>query len=184
MQIFDIEYLFLCALGLSVDLGMNREKPNESTLCEYENFERELINVTEVYYTQESSKFLSDNSVVDYLSKVESRIAEEEKRVEQYLHRDTIAPLNRILNSVLIEKHQEVLAAEFDKLLQDYRVEGKYLRSIVYTHPQFCIYATAVFYTLLRSIVNIPIVYTLPQYCIYISATNTCQTPLITKHSF
>lgn len=55
----------------AVNLGLNKEKPKETTLQVYkENFEDEFLAATETYYTSESSQFIAVNSVADYMKKV------------------------------------------------------------------------------------------------------------------
>lgn len=54
-----------------VALGLNKEKPKETTLEIYQQcFEDEFIAATELYYTSESSTFIEANSVADYMKKV------------------------------------------------------------------------------------------------------------------
>merc|ERR1712137_692841 len=107
-----------------VSLGLTKEKPQETSLVIYKNgFEEELLHQTEVYYTKESSQFIITNTVVDYTKKVEARIAEENRRVDQYLHRDTRAELISRCETVLIKNHQETLWQEIPQLLQDEKVD-------------------------------------------------------------
>jgi cullin 1 len=88
-----------------VSLGLNKEKPKETTLDVYKaNFEDDFLIATEVYYTAESTHFIAVNTVADYMKKVETRLAEELGRVRQYLHPSTeteVSPLI-ILCEVLI----------------------------------------------------------------------------------
>ena len=108
-----------------VSLGLTKEKPQETSLVIYKNgFEEELLHQTEVYYTQESSQFIITNTVVDYTKKVEARLAEENRRVDQYLHHDTRPELISRCETVLIKRHQEALWQEIPQLLQDEKVEG------------------------------------------------------------
>eukprot|EP01114_Cavostelium_apophysatum_P016115 TRINITY_DN4532_c0_g1_i1.p1 TRINITY_DN4532_c0_g1~~TRINITY_DN4532_c0_g1_i1.p1 ORF type:complete len:760 (-),score=226.85 TRINITY_DN4532_c0_g1_i1:63-2342(-) len=107
-----------------VSLGLNKEKPKETTLDVYkESFEEDFFNATEVYYTSESSQFISVNTVADYMKKVETRLAEELVRVRQYLHPSTEAELVTKCDRVLIEKHQETMWNEFQNLLEDDKVD-------------------------------------------------------------
>jgi hypothetical protein len=55
----------------AVKLGLNKEKPKDTTLEVYQlAFEDEFLLATEVYYTAESSAFIENNSVADYMKKV------------------------------------------------------------------------------------------------------------------
>ncbi|KAM9979852.1 hypothetical protein ACTFIZ_006093 [Dictyostelium cf. discoideum] len=102
-----------------VSLGLNREKPKETILQVYKSgFEELFLTATENYYTNESAKFISENSVADYMKKVETRLNEEVKRVQQYLHQNTESELIAKCEKVLIEKHVEVIWNEFQTLLE------------------------------------------------------------------
>lgn len=108
-----------------VSLGLTKEKPNETSLLIYKNgFEEELLHQTEAYYSKESSQFLVSNSVVDYTKKVTTRISQENRRVDQYLHRDTRKELIYRCETVLIKRHLEVLWQEIPQLLKDDKIDG------------------------------------------------------------
>ncbi|GAM20622.1 hypothetical protein SAMD00019534_037970 [Acytostelium subglobosum LB1] len=102
-----------------VSLGLNREKPKETILQVYKSsFEEQFLASTENYYTNESMKFISENTVADYMKKVESRLNEETKRVQQYLHQSTETELITRCEKVLIEKVVENIWGEFQTLLE------------------------------------------------------------------
>mmetsp|Transcript_12104 Transcript_12104/g.16723 ORF Transcript_12104/g.16723 Transcript_12104/m.16723 type:complete len:764 (+) Transcript_12104:138-2429(+) len=107
-----------------VSLGLNKEKPRETTLDVYKDcFEEEFLNATEVYYTAESSHFINLNTVADYMKKVETRLDEELVRVRQYLHQSTETELISKCEKVLIEKHLETIWNEFQHLLEDDKID-------------------------------------------------------------
>lgn len=107
-----------------VNLGLNKEKPKETTLQVYkENFEDEFLAATEGYYNSESSQFIAVNSVADYMKKVETRLGEEVRRVQQYLHPSTETELINKCEKVLIEKHVETIWNEFQHLLEDDKID-------------------------------------------------------------
>lgn len=111
---------------VSLGLGYTKEKQQETSLVIYKNsFEEELRHQTEAYYTQESAQFISTNTVVDYTKKVEARLNEENRRVDQYLHHDSRTELLSCCETVLIKRHLETLWQEIPQLLQDEKVEGK-----------------------------------------------------------
>ena len=65
-----------------VELGLERKVPGkegkEHDLIIYQNgFEAPFLKETEEYYKKESNAFISSNSVVDYLVKVEKRFDED-----------------------------------------------------------------------------------------------------------
>lgn len=73
-----------------VALGLDDADSAKTTLDIYRKyFEEPFVAATEVYYKTESEKFVSENSVTDYMKKAETRLAEEEARVQMYLHQTT-----------------------------------------------------------------------------------------------
>ena len=95
-----------------VSLGIDGSNTNKVSLDIYrEHFETPFLEATEKYYRSESEAFLTQNSVLDYLKKVEERLQEEENRTECYLHTSTFGPL--------IQKCEHVLIVEHSKLIGD-----------------------------------------------------------------
>eukprot|EP01111_Echinosteliopsis_oligospora_P010109 TRINITY_DN3086_c0_g1_i1.p1 TRINITY_DN3086_c0_g1~~TRINITY_DN3086_c0_g1_i1.p1 ORF type:complete len:773 (+),score=216.93 TRINITY_DN3086_c0_g1_i1:171-2489(+) len=107
-----------------VNLGLNKDKPKEATLAVYkEYFEEKFFKATETYYSIESASFIAVNSVAEYMKKVETRLAEEQRRVQQYLHQSSELDLTKLCEKVLIEKHVETIWNEFQTLLEDDKIE-------------------------------------------------------------
>ncbi|KAI8381581.1 Cullin [Radiomyces spectabilis] len=101
-----------------VSLGLDSNDTTRSNLDVYrEYFEKPFIHATEVYYKTESEKFISENSVPDYMKKAELRLAEEENRVQMYLHESTHKPLISNCEVVLVKNHAEVIWEGFQNLL-------------------------------------------------------------------
>lgn len=107
-----------------VELGVNEDASSKDNLTEYNAaFESLFLLDTYRFYKNESELFLKHNSVTDYIRKVEQRLAEEEQRVERYLHDTTSKLLPLHCNRALIQDHRDILRAEFKKLLHEDKVE-------------------------------------------------------------
>lgn len=80
-------------------------------------FQEPFVASTAIFYKTESADFLAHNSVTDYLKKAETRLEEEENRIELYMHASTRAPLMDVCRNELISVHREALWREFHTLL-------------------------------------------------------------------
>ncbi|KAL3955491.1 hypothetical protein ACCO45_011054 [Purpureocillium lilacinum] len=107
-----------------VSLGLDEADPSKSTLDVYRyHFERPFLAATKEFYQAESKQFVAENSVVEYMKKAETRLAEEEERVSMYLHQDIAVPLKKCCNMALIADHSTLLREEFQVLLDTDREE-------------------------------------------------------------
>ena len=103
-------------------LGLDEVDSSRRTLDIYKKyFEDAFLSETRQFYQTESDGFLAANSVVDYLRRVEGRLAEEEQRVDLYLDSSTRQPLISCCESVLIANHKETVVREFVVLLPQHK---------------------------------------------------------------
>ncbi|CEI92389.1 Putative Cullin-1 [Rhizopus microsporus] len=101
-----------------VSLGLDHNDSSKSNLDVYRNyFEKQFLEATEVYYKTESEKFITENSIPDYMKKAEVRLNEEENRVQMYLHPSTHKTLIPICETVLVKNQEETIWEGFQGLL-------------------------------------------------------------------
>lgn len=89
--------------GISLFIEMAQE--NRPTTYE-DDFEKKLLHETELYYSRQSSKWIEEMNCVDYMKKVDERIASEERRCLTYLAPQTKPKLMNVVYDELIRKHQ------------------------------------------------------------------------------
>ena len=107
-----------------VSLGLDETDSTKSTLDVYRyHFERPFLEATSRYYENESAQFVAENSVVEYMKKAETRLAEEKERVGLYLHPDILNPLMKVCLQVLVTGHSALLRDEFQVCLDNDRQE-------------------------------------------------------------
>ncbi|KND03333.1 uncharacterized protein SPPG_02377 [Spizellomyces punctatus DAOM BR117] len=107
-----------------VSLGLDENDSTKSTLDVYKRyFEVPFLAKTDAYYKMESEKFISENTITDYMKKAEARLAEEDHRVQMYLHSSTQKGLILTCETVLIKNHTGPIQEEFQNLLDQDKVE-------------------------------------------------------------
>ena len=90
-------------LAMLVDLGVDGLGVYE------EEFERHFLDTTRIFYRQESTEFLSQNTCPDYMWKAEQRLAEEAQRVVHYLSLSSEPKLKHLMESELVHAHARTL---------------------------------------------------------------------------
>jgi cullin 1 len=99
-------------------MGQGESTPDKVNLDIYKNrFQEQFLAATAAYYQYESTTFLASQSVVDYMIRAESRLAEESSRVDLFLHNSTKKPLLAKCEEVLIKAHKETIEGEFQGLI-------------------------------------------------------------------
>lgn len=93
------------------------------------DFEKEFLRETKNFYICESDTFLANNTVTEYMKRVETRLLEEAKRVDTYLNSSTKEGLARACDKVLIENHLEIFQAEF-------QVGGVFWLLVLFFYPK------------------------------------------------
>jgi len=105
-----------------VSLGLDDSDASKGNLDVYkEHFEKPYLDATALYYARESTQFLAENSVVEYMKKAETRLDEERGRVDLFLLQDIQVPLSRCCENALIKEHSNILREEFQVLLDNDR---------------------------------------------------------------
>jgi len=88
---------FFCKTG-TVELGLDENDMRKTTLEVYQtHFEAPFLQATAKYYQSESDKFIRENSIPEYLKKVETRLSEEDNRVQLYLYPSSKKPVRIVL---------------------------------------------------------------------------------------
>jgi transcriptional regulator of heat shock response len=81
------------------------------------HFEERFLNSTTEFYQTEGAERVSSMRIYDYLTYVETRLQEEQDRVEQYLHVSTREAVMKILHTELLIVHKERVIQEGAKQL-------------------------------------------------------------------
>ncbi|RLV93800.1 Cell division control protein 53 [Spathaspora sp. JA1] len=116
--------LISTAIKSLVFLSIDTNDLKKSNLVIYVNsFEKPFLKATEEYYTRESSKFLAEHNVVDYMKKCEARLSQEISRSNNYLEEHTKSPLLDTLNFALIKNHAQEMYDQFLILLEQNQIE-------------------------------------------------------------
>jgi cullin 1 len=121
-----------------VMLGLDENDSKKGSLKVYvAHFQEPFLAATASFYEMESRQFIAENSIVEYMRKAEDRLAEEDERVKMYLHPEILGRLREVCNRALIADHAAILRDEFQKLLDENRVEDmQRMYSLLYRIPK------------------------------------------------
>lgn len=101
-----------------VALGLDETDTNRQNLQVYDDaFQKPFLAATEVFYKAESEQYIGDNSITEYMKKAETRLTEEENRIDMYLHASTRRSLVAKCEEVLVKNHSGLMQEEFQRLL-------------------------------------------------------------------
>ncbi|KAM9962638.1 hypothetical protein ACTFIR_005554 [Dictyostelium discoideum] len=89
-------------------------------------YEASYLENTRQFYTRESVAFIASSGISSYMKKAETRIDEEEQRSQKYLNSSSHDKMRRLLHSILIEKHKELLQSECINYLKDEKLDEIY----------------------------------------------------------
>jgi cullin 1 len=109
-----------------VALDIDHKVPGEENLDYYqEEFEAPFLRATTDYNKQELDwVFQTENSVPDYLNKLEERLLDEERRAKRYLPQKS---RDKAISTVLIRGHCETLAQSFFEKGDDENLHRMYM---------------------------------------------------------
>jgi cullin 3 len=93
-------------------LAMLVEVNVTSTDVYQDEFERDFLTQTRTFYQTESQEFMAENTVPDYLKRIETRLRQEEARADQYLDKSSKPKLRAVVQEELISKYAKRLVED------------------------------------------------------------------------
>ncbi|CEF70208.1 Cullin 1a [Strongyloides ratti] len=99
--------------------SVQKDKIVKNTEIYVEFFEDGYLDATRAFYDEESTEYLQNHTVSQYLIMVENRINEEKDRCTRYMDSRTAEGLSTTLNKVLIEKHLDIFRKAFEEMVVD-----------------------------------------------------------------
>jgi cullin 1 len=94
---------FVCGFQIFIAMGMG-------SLSHYEvDFIAAFLEATSVFYAREAAHWLQNDTYPTFLLKVEARLNQERRRLEDFLHASTHDKLFEVLHQQLLLKHQEAV---------------------------------------------------------------------------
>jgi cullin 1 len=82
-----------------------------------------LLKETQQFYEQECKPYLETHGIIEFMKKIESRLKEEESRIESYLHHSSRNVLITLCEKIMIQNFFLSFEREFSPLLSQNRTE-------------------------------------------------------------
>ncbi|KAJ9064102.1 ubiquitin ligase (cullin) of SCF [Entomophthora muscae] len=106
-----------------VSMGFDPLDSDRLTLDFYRTtFEIPFKNETSTFYTAEAQRFLSQHTVTEYMKKAETRLKEEEERVDLCLHPSSLPAIKEVSEDALVAQYATNFTDEFQTLLEGDRI--------------------------------------------------------------
>ncbi|SPO07310.1 related to SCF complex member Cullin 1 [Cephalotrichum gorgonifer] len=84
-------------------------------------FEKPFLKATAEFYQRKSKRFITENSIIEYIKEAQIWLDEEDNRIDTCLHPDAAAPLMTTCHQSIIAEHSALLTDEFQVLLDNDR---------------------------------------------------------------
>lgn len=108
------------AIDSLIILGIDPEDYTRQNLDLYNSsFLQPFLHATNNYYLDESTDFLLNNPVVNYVDKAMARLAQEQDRGNMYLHASSLSDYADTCRQALVQSCLTVLQTEFSRLLKE-----------------------------------------------------------------
>ncbi|KAI0226412.1 ubiquitin ligase (cullin) of SCF [Massospora cicadina] len=104
-------------------MGFDSNDSDRLTLEFYRNcFEVPYKAETFEFYIAEAQQFLSLHTVTEYIKKAETRLKEEEERVDLFLHPSSLPAIKAVCEQALVAQYSTNFTDEFQTLLENDRI--------------------------------------------------------------
>jgi cullin 1 len=101
------------------EMGLISEQSNVYLDVYKRNLEEQIFIETEIFYHCDSASFLMKNTETAFITYIEQKLLEEEKRVQTYLHESSKEGLLGICGNILINQKMEIICHNFQQSLED-----------------------------------------------------------------
>lgn len=109
-------------INLKACLSENQRKGSKEQFME--EFLQLYLTETRNYYIEESTIYLTEKGITEYLIRACERTIEEEDRSRRYFTSDYFDQLNNACDEVLIKNHFDIIMKDFDIMFEKFDVEN------------------------------------------------------------